>query len=172
MTKTTLKQKEIFAEFVKLLSETEANLCVPVIDYLLELGYTLHRTKEKKIEFRKFGYNILKIEQHSVLYGKATPKLVVSFRFSACESYSKVFQEAISRKTVAMLKSGGEYKSLEKCCGFCKVPRRYKYYDEHGNAIYRCGISVHDIRDLTIDDLPELLDLIKEQDEYFVMVKN
>ncbi|MCL1827540.1 MAG: hypothetical protein FWG20_05795 [Candidatus Cloacimonetes bacterium] len=166
------KQKGTIAEFLKLLNEDDFDIYKPVLDYLLELGYLPHKTKEKKLEFRKFGYTILKIVCESCVKRKTGTEVMISFRFSACKEYSQVFQEAISKRTVAMIKRDEYYKSLEKCCGFCKMPRLYKYLDEKGNTIYRCGLTTKDIWNITALHIPELLNLIKEQDEYFITLKN
>jgi hypothetical protein len=166
------KQKGTIAEFLKLLNEDDFDIYKPVLDYLLELGYSPHKTKEKKLEFRKFGYTILKIVCESGVKRKTGTEVMISLRFSACKDYSKIFQDAISKRTVAMVKKDEHYKSLEKCCGFCKMPRLYKFTDEKGNTIYRCGLTTQDIRNITDLHIQELLRLIKEQDEYFITLKN
>lgn len=119
------------------LSDDEKLLCTPVIDYLFELGYTMK--KRKKNSF------------------------IIEF------NYTKVFQDAVNHRCKAWVERGQQWQPMESaCCAMCKgKPRFYHYTREDGTSFDGCGGYTKLVPGVTSKDVPEILRLIKEQDEYF-----
>ena len=167
---TTLKQKELIGELISKLSADEKLLYEPVINYLLGLDYLV--TKRKKtaftIEFEKYGRVILKLEHGTQHKTDPAPYLGFWLRFSASEKYSKVFQDAVNHRPKAWVERGREWEPKDCSCGLCKgKPRFYHYIREDGTSFDDCGGYTKRIPGITSGDVPEILRMIKEQDEHF-----
>ena len=161
------KQRALISALQSQLSDEERALCDPVIAYLLELGYTpqTHKKNTFAVEFRKNGRIISKME-----IGRDPNCLIFFLRFSASGEYSDIFQRAVARRPEAWIKRNQEYVNhkMEDCCRNCKGnPRFYHFYENDGAKIVRCGGYTLPIPDITHHHLPELLRLMKEQDDFF-----
>ncbi|MCL2774631.1 MAG: hypothetical protein FWD71_14990 [Oscillospiraceae bacterium] len=147
------------------LNDDEKLVYTPVIAYLTELGYTPRTNKKRNfvVEYAKKGKAISKMEINN-------GRLMFWLRFSGCKEYSRIFQDAVKRHKKSWAKGGQALGSLDisKCCGCCKSENRYYHFtDEKGEKINRCGVENLLIEGITSDDVPEILRLMKEQDEYF-----
>ena len=166
----TPKQTELINELMLKLNDDEKLLCTSVIDYLLELGYTAKKRKKSvfTIEFEKYGRIIAKME-HGVQYKTdPAPYLRFSLRFSACDHYSKVFQDAVNRRPRAWIERGQYWQPRECYCGVCKgKPRFYHYTRDDGTTFDDCGGYTKQVPGVTSGDVPEILRMIKEQDAHF-----
>ena len=162
----TARQTELIDALLSQLHDEEKALCEPLIRYLLELGYTpkKHKKSTFAVEFEKNGRIIAKMETTG--HGR----LLVWLRFSASDTYSKVFHDAVKRRPEAWIKRNQEWveHDVKNCCGLCKGwPRLYHHINDDGSRINRCGGYTIMIQGLAFADVPEALRLIKEQDEYF-----
>ena len=166
----TLKQKELIDELISKLNADEKLLCEQVINYLLELGYTVKRRKEATftIEFEKYGRVIVKLKHGKQYITDPAPHLTFWLRFSASDQYTKVFQDAVNHRSKAWIERGQEWQPRNCCCGLCKgKPRFYHYTREDGTTFDDCGGYTKRIPGVTSGDVPEILRMIKEQDEHF-----
>ena len=164
------KQVELIGELLSKLTDDEKLLCEPVIEYLLELGYTVKRRKKSTftIEFEKYGHVIIKLE-HGKKY-ITDPAAILHFwmRFSACDEYTQVFQDAVNRRAEAWIKRGQQWQPISKCCGGCRGKQRfYHYINEDGARFDGCGGYTKWVPGVTSKDVPEILRMIKEQDAHF-----
>lgn len=165
----TLKQSELIDSLLSLMNDDDISLCKPVIDSLLNLGYVPKKHKKSTfvVEFEMYGRIIVKIEiNHQGV-------LVFWLRFSASAEYSQIFQDAVKRRPEAWIKRNQDWENqdLQKCCGLCKGnPRFYHHINDNGNKIERCGGYTIAVPGVTVDDVPEILRLIKEQDDYFYIL--
>jgi len=162
----TANQTELVHTLLAQMSGGESALCAPVIDGLLELGYVpkKHKKSAFAVEFEKHGRIIAKME--------ISPEkgLIFWLRFSAGESYSQIFEDAVKRRPEAWVKRDQQWVSqdVSKCCGLCKGnPRFYHHINGEGVRIDRCGGYTLPVPGVTAADLPELLRLIGEQDDFF-----
>jgi hypothetical protein len=172
----TKKQTELINYLFSQISDNDKLFCEPIIDHLLSLGYSPEKqikTKFFVVKFAKNGRLIARFEIPKEKNG-ITP-LLFCLRFSACENYSKVFQDAAGRRYAAMIKRNENWvdHNIEHCCGNCKgEPRFYCFYDTAGNKIRRCGGQTTPVAGVTSDNVPEAIRLINEQDVYFTKFLN
>ncbi len=162
----TVRQAELIGDLLARLDAGDTALCRPVIDRLLDLGYTPKKHKKNSfvVAFEKYGKIIAKMEVGS---GK---ELLLWLRFSAAEDYSPVFQKAVKRRPEAWVKRGQDWVNHDatKCCGLCRGnPRFYHHINESGSVVQRCGGYTVPVPGLAAQDVPEILRLIREQDKYF-----
>ena len=165
----TIKQSGLIDELLTQLNDNEASFCKPIISNLLDLGYTPRKHKKSTfvIEFEKYGRIMTKMEV------SREKGLIFWLRFSAGAEYSQIFQDAVKRRPEAWVKRNQEWENhdVQKCCGLCKGnPRFYHHINDNGNIIKRCGGYTIAVPGVTSKDVPEILRLIKEQDEYFNML--
>lgn len=166
-----LKQMNLINELMWKIDEDEKLLCKPVIDYLLELGYSVKKRKKSTftIEFEKYGRVIAKLEHGKVYKTDSAPHLSFWLRFSASNQYTKVFQDAVNHRPEAWVKRGQYHQPKNfDCCGLCKgKPKFYHYISEDGTQFDGCGGYTKRIHDAASKDVPDILRMIKEQDEHF-----
>jgi hypothetical protein len=167
----TEKQRELIDYLLSQINDNEKLFCEPIINSLLSLGYIPEKqikTKLFVVKFAKNGRLIVRFEIPKQKDG-ITP-LLFWLRFSACENYSKIYQNAAGQRCGAWIKQNRHWENhkIENCCGNCKgEPRFYRFFDDNGNEIRRCGGQTTPVAGVTVNDVSETLRLIKEQDEYF-----
>lgn len=166
----TAKQTELIGSLLGQMSDDESSLCKPIIQWLLDLGYTpgKHKKSTFVVAFEKHGRIIAKMEVNH------QKKLVFWLRFSACSHYSQVFQDAVKRRPDAWIKRNQEWVNhdISRCCGLCKGnPRFYHHINDDGSRIDRCGGYTLIVPGISHAHLPEILQLIKEQDDYFTWLQ-
>ena len=152
------------------LNEEDRLFCRPVINRLLELGYTpkKHKKSTFTVSFEKNGRIISKME-----VGR-NQRLIFWLRFSANEKYSPRFEEAVKRRPEAWIKRGQQYENhnVSNCCGLCKgKPQLYHHIDSEGVRVERCGGYTIMVPGVSVQDVPETLRLIENQDRYFENLK-
>ena len=162
----TVKQTALVNELLSRLSCDEVLLCEPVIKKLLEIGYIPVRHKKSTfvIKFDKLGRTIAKLEVGH------DSKLSFWLRFSASSQYSKTFQDAVNHRNKAWILRGQDWQpiDIESCCGLCKGnPQLYHYVRNDGTSFEGCGGYTKHVHGVTYNDVPEILQMIKEQDNYF-----
>lgn len=142
-----------------------------MINYLLELGYRVKKRKKAtfSIEFKKYGRMIVKLEHGKQYITDSMPYFSFWLRFSASDEYSKVFQDAVNNRSKAWIKRDQYWQPKDDdCCELCKgKPRFYRYTREDGTSFEGCGGYTKRVHGVTLDDVPEILRMIKEQDEHF-----
>jgi len=167
----TTKQLELIDELISKLDEDEKLLCEPIINYLLELGYKVKRRKKSTfiIEFEKYGRVIVKLEHGKANMREMATHLMFWMRFSASNNYTKVFQDAVNRRSDAWVKRNQHWQPITKCCNMCNgKPRYYHHTTEDGTKFDFCGGFTKYVPGVTSKDVPEILRMIKEQDDHFV----
>lgn len=166
------KQAELINELMSMLNEDEKLLCEPVISYLTDLQYTAKQRKKSTftIEFEKHGRVIVKLEYGKAAKADLLPHLIFWMRFSACDRYTKIFQDAVNQRPEAWIKRGEHWKPQEGgCCGTCRgKPRFYHYTNEEGTSFDNCGGFTKRVPGVTHEDVPDILRMIKVQDEHFI----
>jgi len=163
---------KLIDELMSKLNDDEKLVCGPVIDHLLELGYTVKKCKKSTftIKFEKCGRAIVKLEHGKQYKTDLEPHLSFWLRFSASNQYPQKFQDAVDRRSPAWVKRGQHWQpqNPESCCGLCKgKPRFYHYTAEDGSMFESCGGYTKRVPGVTVEDVPEILRMIKVQDAHF-----
>ena len=136
----------------------------PVIDMLVELGYTpmKKQTKGYILSFSNIDHNRV-LARCGIREG--SENAFFGLRFSSCTNYSNKFAEIVRDR---LLSSNNR---LAKCgeCGFCKGDKFvYTFTFPNGETKAACGAFVLEIPNVTTDDIDEIKKLIAEQHEYFM----
>ena len=91
-------------------------------------------------------------------------------RYSACKSYPKIFKEAAKIRNAAWVKRGQFFtnQNVNDCCGLCnETPSLYHIIQDNGTEVKACGGYTKYVPKISIGDIPDVLQMIKEQDAYF-----
>lgn len=162
----TAKQKELLDQLLSGLDEGDRAVCVPLIDELLRLGYApkRHRKNTFVVEFVKYGRILVKFEiGHD-------GRLKFHMRYSACEAYPEIFAAAAGLRSAAWVKRGQywEEHDVKNCCGWCAGhPRFYRVSQDNGTQVNTCGGFTKYVPGVTREHVPEIIEMMREQDRYF-----
>jgi hypothetical protein len=150
--------------FYAMISGEEKLVYQPIINKLVELGYTPMKknTKGYILSFSKLDHNRV-LARFGIREGNG--KAFFGLRFSSCANYSDKFAEVVRNR---ILSSNNR---LAKCgeCGYCKGDKFvYTYTFPNGEAKAACGAFVLEIPNVAADDIDEIKRLIDEQHLYFM----
>jgi len=148
-------------DYLDLLSEEEKQIFVAMAEYAFSLGYKVKRDKTKDLSYR---FSHPKIHKHMLRFSLHRGKPVLRIKFYAAKNYSGFFQEAL-RRTVE------EYDfRYTGCygCGKCDGTQGYTVTYPDGREYFRCGTELIEIHDLHNLLLSEMMQLFKNQHEYFM----
>jgi hypothetical protein len=150
--------------FYGMISCEEKLVFQPIINMLIELGYTpvKKQTKGYILSFSNLDHNRV-LARCGIRGGGGNA--FFGLRFSSCANYSKKFADVVRSR---ILSSNSR---MAKCseCGFCKGENFvYTYTFPNGETKAACGAFVLEIPDVTPDDIEEILRLMGEQHEYFM----
>lgn len=156
--------EEFIFEFYELISSKEKMVYQPIIEALVELGYTpmKKRTKGFILSFNNLAHNRV-LARFGVREGDG--KAFFGLRFSSCSNYPDKFADVIRDR----IRSSNN--RLAKCeeCGYCKGDKFvYTYTFPNGERKAACGAFVLEIPDVTLSDVDDIKKLICEQHEYFM----
>jgi len=168
----TKKQKELIKSHLSPFESRIQLLYQDIILYLSELGYRPKKAGSS-ISFTndvhgkqiaKIGTDINKNEAHAPWF---------SLRFSACKGYSQRFADIV-RDAIIKVTANNQYR-LARCttgeCNGCKGESGSHIYTSilpNGERLASCGAYAIKIPNISIDDLNEIKELIKEEHEYLV----
>jgi len=168
----TKKQKELVESYLSPFESGIQLLYQDIILYLSELGY-YPKKAGTSISFTNdiHGKQIAKIGT-SINKNKAhTPWF--SLRFSACKGYSQRFADIV-HDAIIKVTANNPYR-LARCttseCNSCKGESDSHIYTSilpNGERMTSCGAYAIKIPNISIDDLNEIKELIKEEHEYLV----
>lgn len=150
--------------FYSMISSEQKMVYQPIINLLIELGYTpmKKQTKGYILSFSNLSHNRV-IARLGVREGDTDA--FFGLRFSSCTNYSDKFAKVIRDR---ILSSNNR---LAKCgeCGFCKGDKFvYTYTFPDGQMKAACGAFVLEIPDVTTNDIDEIIRLIEQQHAYFM----
>jgi len=158
----TSKQEELLNSFFAQLDPVfEAPLYQELAAYLSELGYSPKKQR---------SYLVFKHELH----GKQMAKMGIknnkshmpyfALRFSACKEYSQKLADIVS--TAVSKPHYPQAGCIQGDCDYCSGEASSHVYSHGGK--YLCGARQFDIPDITLEDMMELKQLIKEEHEYLL----
>jgi len=169
----TPKQTELISELLMKLKKEDKALCEPVINHLLTLGYVPKKHKKSTfvVAFEKKGHKIVKLEYGKWYKSDPTPFLTFWLRYSASDDFSLKFQEPIIKLMKDHEEKNGKRMGefdTDKCCGLCKGnPRLYTHTWPDESKDSWCGGFTMRFKDLTKEDVPEIVRHINNQDIFF-----
>lgn len=154
----TEKQKNLIKEFLGTLSTEESMIYSEIMDYLMQLGFT--PVKCKTAEFGLDFYNSRLKQKIAKFYNRD-----FRLKFYASDSYSEKFSNGIKK---VIEDFNGKYTGCYGC-GRCKGKLRgYTYVYPDGRKVFRCGSELLVISSITINDIPEIKELITVQNQFFL----
>ena len=162
----TKKQEELVKEFLLRLGDEIRPVYQDIILYLSEIGYNPYTQR---------SYIIFKHDLHNKQMAKTGIRInkdkapFFALRFSACRGYSQRFEDIV-RSAVAE-ENFSEAKCMNNRCDFCRgaaATHVYTYTFPDGVSKSHCGAVALEIPDITVEDLEEIKDLIKEEHEYLL----
>jgi hypothetical protein len=148
-------------EFYDLLTADEKTVFSTIAESAYALGY-----KAKKEKTKKIGYNFThsKIKKRLLGFTVGKGKPLIRLKYFATPNYSQFFDDAVKRTIEEFdFKYTGCYG-----CGKCDSTHGYTIHYPDGRQYYLCGSELIEIYDIKNLPLNELLDLFKNQHEYFL----
>lgn len=165
-------QKDLLNSFLDSINKDYYEMFLELAQYAVALGYTPRRNKTQdfSIDFykNKFKTSVMKMEvqeqkHDGYSYGERNiPGL--RLKFYASSNYSDVFKNGIKN---VIEEFDGKYTGCYGC-GRCKEQLEgYTYIYPDGKKVFRCGRELISIFDFSKENLQEIKDLIKRQDEFY-----
>jgi len=159
----TAKQKYAFDKIINAVSGDKYDAFREVAEYVISLGYMPKlNTGETYVDFIKSKVKrmIMKIDTDF----KYPPRLTINF--FAIPEYTGIFAEAIEYR-VGLLAGLGH---TARCwgCKKCDGTRGYKYEFPDGRKIFLCGVGAIDIPSFDTENVTQIKDALKIQDEFFM----
>jgi hypothetical protein len=148
-------------DYFDTLTDDEKTIFSAIAGFAFSLGYKAKRDNTKSI-----GYTFTnsKVKKHILRFSSNKGKPIIKIKFFASQEYSDFFHEVV--RTVIE-----EYNyKYTGCygCGICDGTQGYKFRYADGREYYRCGTELIDISDIKNTPVPEILELLKKQHDYYV----
>lgn len=160
-------QKNLLYSFLDSINNDYYHMFLDLAQYAVSLGYTPRRNKTQNfsIDFKKSRYktSIMKMEVIEQKNGKrSTPGL--RLKFYASTDYSQIFRNGIKN---VIEEFDGKYTGCYGCGRCTNQLEGYTFVYSNGRKVFRCGRELISIFDFSTEDIKEIKELIKRQDEFF-----
>lgn len=170
-------QKNLLYSFLDSINKDYYDMFLELAQYAVSLGYTPRRNKTQdfSIDFRKnrFKTSIMKMEvkeQKSGSYEYRQQNIPgLRLKYYASTDYSQIFRNGIKN---IIEEFDGKYTGCYGCERCKNALEGYIYVYPDGKKVFRCGRELISIFDFSMDDLKEIKELIKRQDEFFLNKHN
>jgi hypothetical protein len=148
-------------DYFATLRDDEKNVFSAIANYAFSLGYKARKDKSKTLSYT-FSHS--KVKKTILRFSTEKGRPIIKIKFFASQAYSDYFQEAI--RTVI---EEYDYK-YTGCygCGNCDSTQGYRYRYPDGREYYRCGTELIDLADISNLPMPEFLELLKKQHEFYI----
>ena len=148
-------------EFFAALNPSEKTLFSAIAESAFSLGYRVRRDQTKDLNYSFLHRQVRPlILRFSILKGRA----VVRLKFFAASQYSAFFADALKATIEEYdFRYTGCY-GCEKCDGSRGYTIRYL----DGRDYFRCGLELIELPGLRLEQVPELLDLFRQQHEFYL----
>ena len=161
------KALQLLEDFLNELPESHREMFGEIARCAIALGYAPKKTKSKDfvLDFTKnrVKRTILKMEVHDNAKPANPPGL--RLKFFASSEYSDPFQRGIQR---VIEEFGGKYTGCYGC-GRCKgASEGYTFTYPDGRKVFRCGHELIAVHGLGGEHVPEIVELLKKQDAFFM----
>ena len=152
----------ILDEFFQNLSDEDKILYSEIANQAEKLGY---KPKKAKTQALNLVFSSNKTKKHIMKFSIEKGNPILKLKFYASSKYSNIFHESV-RTTIEEdhYKYTGCYN-----CGKCKDGLEgyvYKYTD--GRTYFRCGGELISLPPITHKELPEILELLNTQHQYYL----
>jgi len=159
----TEKQEVALNKVINALPDDCREAIREVAEYAISLGYmpVLKGTRENYADFinRKIKKTILKIQTN--------PRFpFLEMKFYALRSYSGIFQKSIDERLLTWNRLGYEARCFG--CGKCSGTEGYLFNFPDGNQGFLCGFGVLPLPSFSVENIPEVKEALKVQDEFFI----
>jgi len=162
--KMTEKQKNALGKLLAAIPEECRNAYREVAEYTITLGYipTIKGAHDSYADFSKSKVKktLLKIDTDPHF----PPRLAM--KFFATHSYSALFQQAVEARLAQFTKFG--YGTGCGSCGKCDGTHGYTYTYPDGKQVFLCGRELLDLPSFSADNVSEVKEALRRQDELFV----
>lgn len=148
-------------DFLSLLTPADLPVFTAAAEYAFSLGYRAKRDQTKDLNY-SFMHRQVKplIMRFSILRGQP----VIRLKFFAASHYSRFFEDALKATIEEYnFRYTGCY-DCEKCDG----TRGYIIRYPEGREYFRCGLELIELPGLGLEQVPELLDLFRQQHEFYL----
>lgn len=160
----TNKQSDALEKVFSILPDDCRDSFREVAEYAISLGYmpAIKGVRKDYLDFSnsKLKRTILKIQA-------ATPKFLpyISIKFYAISTYSPYFQKAVDDR----LSTWNRLHYEARCfgCGRCDGTEGYTVTLPDGNQGFLCGFGLLPLPPLNVDNIAEVKDALKSQDDFF-----
>ena len=160
----TEKQKILIDGLINAMPESDRKTYREIAEYVISLGY-LPKKLGKGCEYLAFskskvGKTIIKILAG---YNEVIDKngvSMLSIKFFASPTYSEIFQKGVERVVITCSGCYG--------CGKCDGTHGYTYTYPDGRKLFRCGSELIRLAPISAENVPEIKDLLKKQDEFWM----
>jgi len=159
----TAKQKYAFDKVIGATSGDVQDAFREVAEYAISLGYMPKlNADETYADFIKSKVKRMLIKIDTDF--KYPPRLAMNF--FAISAYTGIFAEAIEYRTNLLTQLG----HTPRCwgCKKCDGSRGYNYEPPDGRKIFLCGRGAIDIPSFGIENVTQIKDALKIQDEFFM----
>ncbi len=161
------KSRMLIDEFLEAIPIEYRVMMNELAEYADTLGYVAKRTRTKhlSIDFskNKVKRTIIKFEDHDNAITSREPGL--RLKFYASKTYSDVFKDGIQRVIEAF---DGRYTGCYGCGRCNAVLEGYSYEYPDGKKVFRCGNELIAIYNWNDKNIPEIKELLKTQDEFWI----
>ena len=163
----TKKQQNALNTILSALPEDCREGYQQIAEYAVSLSY-MPVLKGSCKDYADFTNSKLK---RTILKINTNPKYrCIAMKFYALSEYNGVFQEAIDERLAYWNKLGYEAKCFG--CGKCDGTQGYKCIIQGGAEGFLCGFGVVPIFKFKAENIEEVKEAIKIQDEFFQKVNN
>ncbi len=162
----TKKQEELVNEFLSSLGDEIRPIYQNIIMCLSEIGYNPNKQR---------SYIIFKHDLHKKQMAKMGIRInkdkspFFALRFSGCRGYSQRYTDIV--KSAVAEQNFKEAQCIHNRCDFCKGAadtHTYTYTSPDGESKSHCGAVALEIPNISLDDMAEIMKLIKEEHEYLL----
>lgn len=149
-------------EFYQHVSDEDKIMYTEIAECANQLGY---KPRKAKTQALNIVFNNNKAKKHILKFSIEKELPVLKMKFYASKSYTQLFHEGV-RAVVEEYnyKYTGCYQ-----CGKCKDGvEGYEYSYADGRNYFRCGIELISLPPITQNDVPEILQLLQNQHQYYL----
>jgi len=169
----TKRQEELVNAFLAQLDDENRALYGEITGYLAELGYNPYRQRSYIVfKHDAHGKQMAKVgvkNKKEYLTYQAMPEPYFALRFSACRGYSRRFEDIV--RAAVSRESFRQAACLTNECGYCAgEPATHVYACEFpdGESRSHCGAHALVIPGVTLRDIEEIKQLLKEEHRYLM----
>jgi hypothetical protein len=150
------KSISLIEALIDTVPEQEKAMYREIAEFALRLGY-----KPQKVNKEGFTLDFINNTTRKKILKLA--KDDIRLKFYANDNYSQKFQDGIKK---VIEDFGGKYTGCYGCGRCDNGIQGYDYQYPNGKVVFRCGSELIGVKGITVEDIPEIKQLMKTQDAY------